>query len=352
MPAMELSLRDVAEIVGGEVHGDPDAVVRGICGLEETGPAAADHICFVAAKSDPAKAEQSAVRTMLAKAVPPGPARNVVVVADPQLAFALVGNRFHPRPRATETRVHETAVLGSGVELADPVVVGARAVIEEGAKVGPGSIIGPGVVIGAGATIGADCTLHANCVLYHGVRLGDRVVVHACAVIGADGFGNAREGTRWVRIPQIGTVVLEDDVEVGACSTIDRATLAATTVGRGTKIDNLVMVGHNSRIGEDSALAGQVGLAGTTELGSRVQVGGQAGFAGHIRVADDSVVAAKAGVIGTLDKPGFYIGIPARTQREFIEMTRVQMQTPKLLARLEALEAEVARLQEDRAGQG
>jgi UDP-3-O-[3-hydroxymyristoyl] glucosamine N-acyltransferase len=348
---MELTLREVAALVGGEVIGDAGRRVRGVCALEATGQETEDHVAFVAAKADPATALKSQVRCLLVAQLPESPGERCwVKVADPHLAFALVAQRFHPLPRAEENAVHPTAVVAGDTSFEGPVVVGPHAVIEAGTRIGGGTVVMAGAFVGEGCRIGRDCIVYPRAVLYTGTVLGDRVRVHAGAVIGADGFGNARQGKRWVRIPQIGNVVLEDDVEIGANTTVDRATLGETRVGRGTKIDNLVMIAHNCRIGEDSALAAQVGMAGSTTVGSRVQMAGQVGLAGHLRIADDVVLGAQAGVMSDIEQPGFYLGAPARPGRETMRIMAELARLPELRREVAELEKRIAELEAEDGG--
>lgn len=344
---MQLTLQDVADLVGGRVQGNADQVIRGICGLEETGDRARDHLAFLATKRDAAAVVRSEVTNVLVAAVPETAGKNFVVVEDPSLAFARVGGHLHPLPRAEETKIHPTAVVAADAMLEDPIEVGPHAVIESRARIGAGTLVMAGVFVGEGCSVGRDCILYPHSVLYHEVELGDRVRIHANAVIGSDGFGNARDGARWVRIPQIGTVVIGDDVEVGACTTVDRATLGATKIGRGSRIDNLVMIGHNCEIGEDVALAGQVGMAGTTKIGDRVQAAGQVGLAGHLEITPDTVLLAKAGVMNDVRTPGAYVGQPAMPSHEYLRIiaewkraTQTRRKVAELARRVDRLEGE------------
>ncbi|MDP6424282.1 MAG: UDP-3-O-(3-hydroxymyristoyl)glucosamine N-acyltransferase [Planctomycetota bacterium] len=344
---MQLTAGEVADFVGGEVHGDADRVVRGVCALSEDGVAVTDHLAFLTAKADCAKAVASQVGTVLVATLPPSRGdRTWIRVDDPALAHAKTAQRFHPLPRAVTTSVHPTAVIAEAVDLCEPVEIGPHVVVEGGVRIGAGTIIMAGSFVGAGCRIGGDCLLHPRVVLYEGVSLGDRVRIHSGAVIGADGFGNAKDGSRYERIPQIGDVVLEDDVEIGANTTVDRATFSTTRVRRGTKIDNLVMVAHNCDVGEDSALAGQVGMAGTAKIGARCMLGGQAGVSDHIVVNDDVVVGGKSGVMADIEQPGYYAGMPAQWGRDFmrqvIEWRRLSEMRRRVIAvedRLDALDA-------------
>ncbi|MHB8766240.1 MAG: UDP-3-O-(3-hydroxymyristoyl)glucosamine N-acyltransferase, partial [Deferrisomatales bacterium] len=287
-----MRLAELAERLGAELRGDPEVEVSSVATLAEAGP---EQVSFLAnAKYRPQ------LRTSRAGAVIVGPAdadpgRACLVSTNPYLAFARAVTLLHPEahPRrgvAPGAHVHPGAQLGEGVSAL------AGSAVDEGAEVGANTVLYPGVYVGCGARIGRDCVLHANAVVREGCVLGDRVILQPGAVVGSDGFGYARDGARQVKIPQVGIVVLEDDVEVGAGSTIDRAALGETRIGRGTKIDNLVQVGHNVRVGEDCLLVAQVGVSGSTRIGDRVVLAGQVGVVGHITVGDGSVVGAQSGV--------------------------------------------------------
>jgi UDP-3-O-[3-hydroxymyristoyl] glucosamine N-acyltransferase len=254
--------------------------------------------------------------------------------------------RFHPPEFATATSIHPTAVIDPTATLHDPVRIDALAVIGPGCEIGAGSVLHAGVVVGAGSRIGEHCVLYPQAVLYHQVTLGNRVMVHAGAVLGADGFGfvETKAGS-YQKIPQIGTVVVEDDVEIGACATIDRATLGETRICRGVKIDNLVHIAHNCLVGDDTAIAAQAGISGSTKLGSRVRLAGQVGLAGHIRIADDVIIGPGSGVPGDISEPGMYLGFPIEKGRtwlryaiEWARMADTRKEVQRLKQRLEQLE--------------
>ncbi len=313
---MEMTLGEIAELVGATLEGERGFVVRGVCALGETGPKAKDHLSFASADHGDALA-RSRVQALLVREVPTEPAgRQFVVAPDPSVAFAKVAGRFHPLPLAREHCVHPRAVVADDVELEEPVVIGPNAVIEGGVRVGRGSVIMAGAFVGARVHIGRDCLLYPNTTIYAECQLGNRVVVHSSSVIGADGFGNVHDGSGWLRVPQIGNVILEDDVEIGACTTIDRGTLDPTRVERGARIDNHVMVAHNSVIGAGTAIAAHVAIAGSTHIGKNCQIAGQVGMVGHVSVADGSVLGARTGVVSSLEQPGFYAGFPAQAARE------------------------------------
>ncbi len=222
--------------------------------------------------------------------------------------------------------------------LGDGVTVMSGAVIGEGCRLGAQTVVMSGVVVGTGVEIGARCTVHPNVTLYDRCVIGDDVIIHAGAVIGSDGFGFAREADRHRKIPQVGNVVIEDDVEIGANVTIDRATFGSTLIGRGTKIDNLVQIGHNVQVGEHSILVAQVGISGSTRLGSRVVFAGQSGAVGHIRIGDGAVVGAKSAVTHDLPAGAFVVGHPAIDAGIWKRAVAVFERLPQLRRRLMRLE--------------
>lgn len=327
-------LGELARITGSSVHGNEDTVITGIASIEDAGPG---DITFVADKKYLkllSSSKASAVIMKEAKDVPPG--MGALVAKSPQLAFARILGVLRPEPHplpgiSPGAEVSEKAVLGKNIS------VQANAVIADEARIGDNVIIYPRVYIGKGAEVGEDSILYPGSVVMDGCIIGKRVILHPNCVIGSDGFGYAREGARFIKIPQRGIVRLGDDVEVGACVTIDRATIGETSIGRGTKIDNLVQVAHNVKVGEDSVLVAQSGIAGSTKIGSRVQLGGQVGVSGHIEIADETMVGAKSGVIGNL-KSGVYSGIPAMPHNEWLRAQAIIQKLPELNKRLSELE--------------
>jgi UDP-3-O-[3-hydroxymyristoyl] glucosamine N-acyltransferase len=337
------TLGRLAEVLGGTLEGDPERVVTGVATLESAGP---DQISFCIDGRYQAAARASRAGAFLAPAGItdlPGP---VVRAANAPLAFIRLLNLFHPeedRPAG----IHPSAVVAAGASVDRTAAVGALAVIESGAVVGPGVRVFPLVYVGREARIGDDTVLYPHVVVRERVRIGRRVIVHAGAVLGADGFGYAPDGGIHRHIPQVGSVVIEDDVEIGANTTIDRATLGDTIVRRGTKIDNLVQLGHNVEVGEDCIIVAQVGLAGSVRLGRGVVLAGQVGIADHVRIADGVTVAAQSGIPSDIPAPGIYLGYPARPVGESKRILIAESQLPELIRRVRKLERRL-----DRLGQG
>jgi UDP-3-O-[3-hydroxymyristoyl] glucosamine N-acyltransferase len=275
-----------------------------------------------------------------------GPA--LIEVAKPKLAFALIAELLHPQKRR-EPFIHPTAVIAPGANIDLTVFIGPHVAIGEGARIGSGTCIEAGVSIGEHVTVGRDCVLHPGVILYDDVTIGDRVILHAGVCIGADGFGYVRDGDEvggYHKFPQRGTVLIEDDVELGAYTCVDRAALGRTRIGRGTKIDNLVHVGHNCDIGERVVIAAQTGISGSVIIEDDVVIGGQVGFGDHIRVLSGAVIGSKAGVLpGKIVRPGVWWGIPIQPLDEYKRLNahlgrlpQMREEIKELRKRLEELE--------------
>ncbi len=307
------SVASLAELVGGQVLGDGDRLIRGVADLHTAG---ADQLGFVRnIRYLDAAPDCQAGALIVGQEM--DTAASQIVVGQVDIAFAKVAMFFHPVLQADRHEVHPTAVVDPGAVLADPVQVGAHAVIENVARIGAGSVIMAGAFVGEDCTLGSNCVLHPRVVLYRGVKLGDRVTIHGGTVVGSDGFGYAMQDHHYIKMPQLGTVVIDDDVEIGANCTIDRGTLGETRIGRGSKVDNLVHVAHNCVLGEDNAIAALSALAGTTLLGNRVALGGHTVTAGHLQLTDDVRVGGNSAIHGDISKSGDYLGHPIMEKRRY-----------------------------------
>lgn len=337
--------QDIAEYVGGTVIGDPSVVVTGVNRIEE---AKSDELTFLAnARYMPylQKTQASVVLISERFPIPSEPKRTYIVVPDAYHAFAKILHLFAPRQNFPEGFRHPTAVIAESAKVASSAYVGPYVIIGENAHIDEHVVLTAHVVVGNEVEIGVESFLYPNVVCYDRVKIGKRCIVHAGAVIGADGFGYIEHPDKtFEKIPQIGTVVIEDDVEIGANTTIDRATIGATVIERGTKIDNLVHIAHNVRIGEHSALAAQVGIAGSTVIGKRNRLGGQVGVVGHIRTTDDVIIEAQAGVSKSLTHPGAYFGSPAKPHLRALKMEGALRQLPELLQEFRELRRKVTHL--------
>lgn len=300
---MACSLVELATAVAGQIQGAPELLLQRIAPLER---AQTDELSFVASAKYLNRLEACQAGALILKpewaAHWSGPA---ILVDNPYLAYALLARLFDDSPQQL-AEIHPTAVIAPDCQLGKDVRIGAHAVIGAGSVLGNGCQIGPGTVIGANCQLGEDCRLAPNVTLYHRVQLGNRVQIHSGAVLGADGFGYARDGSRWIKIPQLGRVIVQDDVEIGANATIDRGALDDTLLQSGVKIDNLVHIAHNCVIGEDSAFAAFVGIAGSTKIGKRCTLSGSVGVAGHIELCDDVHMTGMSIVPGSIREPGVY----------------------------------------------
>ena len=332
----------IAERVGGTVRGDGARPIARLASLESAGP---DAVSFLSGRRHAKLAAASAAGALLVSAsleahAAPGAAR--IVVGDPYVAYARLSQWFEallapaPRPAAVDpaARVDPLARLGADVD------VGPGASIAAGASVGDGTRIAAGCAIGEGASIGPGSTLHPNVVVYPGVTIGARATIHSGTVVGSDGFGFAPSPEGFVKIAQLGSVRIGDDVEIGANCAIDRGALDDTTIGDGVKIDNLVQVGHNVRIGAHTVIAGCVGIAGSATIGARCMIGGGVGIAGHLEICDGAVIGGFSLVERSVDEPGFYTGAwPLQGHAQWERTAATLKQLPELRRRLRALEA-------------
>jgi len=335
----EFTLGQLAAALGATLEGDPGRVVRGVAPLETAGP---DDVSFLTDPRYRAAAQASRAGAFVAGAGITGLPAPVLRVTAPQQAMIDLLELFHPAAPGVPG-IHPSAIVAADARIDSTACVGPldvrewRARLYRGARIGALSYIGHDVHVGEGSVVGPRVTLVAT-------RLGRRVIVHPGAVIGADGFGFAFDGARHRKIPQTGGVVVEDDVEIGANTTIDRATFGDTIIRQGTKIDNLVQIGHNVEVGEHSILVAQVGVSGSSRLGRGVILAGQVGVADHVSVGDGALVGAQAGVPSDLAAGGRYLGTPARSILEAKRIFAAESRLPELLLRVRALERAVEAL--------
>jgi UDP-3-O-[3-hydroxymyristoyl] glucosamine N-acyltransferase len=336
---MKKTARELAAAVGARLEGSGDFELTAVASPERAGPR---DLIYVDSAKNALRAQASAAICVIA---PPGvdlPNKTVLHTAAPKLAFAKAAALLMERAPIA-SGVHPTAIIAALAQIAQNVSIAPYAVIGEDVHIGEGTQIGSHAVIGAGCWIGKNCRIHARVTLYNGVRVGDRVELHSGAVIGADGFGYAfGEGRHW-KFPQAGIVEIGDDVEIGANATIDRGSLADTTIATGVKLDNLVHIGHNCEIGEHSVIAAQAGLSGSCTFGKNVVVGGQAGFAERCKLEDGAIIGAQSGILpGKIIRSGEPVwGTPARSLEKFKEQFAWLTRLPDLAARIKNLENNV-----------
>jgi UDP-3-O-[3-hydroxymyristoyl] glucosamine N-acyltransferase len=298
-----VTLGQIAVRFGLVLRGDPAARVLRIATLEEATPGA---LSFLADARHHRFLAGTAATAVILEAASAADCPVAVLLSDnPRAAYARIAAWLNPEPPPL-AGVHPRAVIEPGAVVATSAEIGAHALVQAGARVGERVLIGPGSVLGAGAEVGDDTRLVARVTLYRGVRIGRRGLVHAGVVIGSDGFGIAEDRDGWVKVPQLGGVVIGDDVEIGANTTIDRGAIGDTVIEDGVKLDNQIQVGHNVRIGAHTAIAGCVGISGSTTIGRRCMIGGAVGIAGHLEIADDVIVLGCSLVSSSITKPGTY----------------------------------------------
>jgi UDP-3-O-[3-hydroxymyristoyl] glucosamine N-acyltransferase len=338
-------LAELAGLIRGRVEGDPERLVESIQALETAGPG------DLALLKDPRYRRQAEASRAGVLLVGPGlevAGRDLLVADDPSAAFGRLLELFHPRD-VRPAGIHPTAAVEEGAEVDPTAHVGPYAVIGAGSRIGAGAAVHALVVVGRRCTVGAGAVLHPHAVLYDGTAVGAGSEVHAGAVLGSDGFGYATAGGVHHKVPQVGHVVVEEGVEIGANSTIDRATLGETRIGAGTKIDNLVQVGHNVRVGRACLLCGQAGIAGSTRLGDGVVLAGQAGVSGHLEIGDLAQVAAKSAVLGPVAAGQKVAGIPAAPLGKWRRQTVLTGQLEEMSRRLRDLGRRLERLEQSAA---
>ena len=327
------TIAELANLVDGRVVGDSGLSIGSVASL---GAAGEGEIAYVEDEKLFTDASRSRASCLLVPEQFTGvdderqAGQALIVVSRPKLAFALIAEVLHPL-RQREPSIHPTAVIAETADIALTAYVGPHTAIGEYSRVGVDTQIEAGVVIGANVTVGTGCVLHPNVILYDGVTLRDRVVLHAGVCIGADGFGYVRDDLGYHKFPQVGTVVIEDDVEIGAHTTVDRGALGRTRIGRGTKLDNMVHVGHNCDIGERVVIAAQTGISGSVTIEDDCVIGGQVGFGDHIRVQSGAVIGSKAGVLpGKIVRPGVWWGIPIQPLGDYKRLNAHLQRLPQL----------------------
>lgn len=333
------TLGELQARVGGRVIGDGSVAVSRVSSVDD---ASGDALTFATDEKYLAAALASKAAAVLVDAsvpVPDAPQKPLLVVENARAALAsFLATLKTPRPKGPYR--HASAVVEESASLGDDVYLGAHAYVGNNAVIGNGCVLGVGSYVGDGVRIGDGTWLHPHATVHERCAIGKNVILHSGAVIGSEGFGWAFIEGRLERIPQIGNVVLDDDVEIGANTCVDRAQTGSTTIGRGTKIDNLVQIGHNCRIGMHCAIAAQTGFAGTTSVGDFVKIAGQVGTRGHMHIGSRSTIAGQSGVWGDVEEGAMVSGNPARDHREWMKAEVMVRKLPKLIARVDALERE------------
>jgi UDP-3-O-[3-hydroxymyristoyl] glucosamine N-acyltransferase len=337
---MEMTLRDLAARLGIELHGDADRRVSRVAELAHADPSS---VAFLADRKYRGDLMGTAAGAVILRPADLADCPvSALVSPDPHLAFTGAARLLHPPPPVVGGR-HPSAVIADGARIDSSAWIGPLSVVEEGAEIGPGVFVGPGSVIGARCRIGNDSRLVARVTLCEGTIVGRRALLHPGCVIGREGFGFARDGQRWQRVPQLGRAILGDDVEIGVNSAVDRGSLGDTVIADGVKIDNLIQIGHNVQIGENTAMAACSGISGSTRIGRNCTIAGAVGMAGHLEIGDDVHFTGMAMVTRSFTQPGVYSsGIPAMPSAEWRRAVVRFRQLEELAHRLKRLEERLA----------
>lgn len=337
-----MTLREIVDLVDGQLVGDGSIEIVGVAGLEE---AQAGDLSFLANPRYRALlGTTKASAVLVPEDVTEAPVA-LIRTANPYLALAQVLEHLHP-PERPQPGIHPTAVIADRTTIGTDVSIGPYAVIEDSVQIREQAIIGALSYLGRGTRIGARTHIYPRVTIRENIRIGERVIIHSGSVIGADGFGYAKTKESYHKIPQVGSVIVEDDVEIGANVTIDRATLGATRIGRGTKIDNLVQIAHNVQIGRNCILCAQVGISGSTVIGDNVTLAGQAGVGGHLKVGNGVMAGGQAGVTRDVAPNTVVSGYPARPHEEAKKREAASILMPRFIKKLRVLEGEIAALRE------
>lgn len=347
---MSMTVGELAALVDGRVAGDEILVITGCASIER---ATASDLVFVDNEKHFERARACAAGAIVAPERMSAEGKTLIIVNHPKLAFARILSVMAAPPAETHT-IHASAIIDGSAEIGENVAVAPYAVIGARTRIGKNSSIGAGTVIGSDVEIGADCRIHANVTIYDRVKLRDRVIVHANTVIGSDGFGYVYHEGRYHKFPQVGDVLIEEDVEIGSNVSIDRGALDTTLISRGTKIDNLVQVGHNVRIGENCVMAAQVGISGSAVIEDNAVLGGQVGVADHVKIERGAIIGAQAGIpSGKIIRRGLTVwGTPARPIDEFKHIYAHTQHLPALKARIVELERRLRDITDSENKQG
>ena len=337
------TVSELAAIGGGTVIGDGDVAIQSVADLETAG---AGDIAYVEDEKFFEAAKKSLASCLIVPAGAQLDSACRIEVKNPKLAFAQVAEVLHPSKKRTP-EIHPSAVIAADAKIGQDVFIGAFVCLGAGSTIGNRTQIRAGAKIGDGVSVGDDCVIHPHVFIEDGMTIGHRVILHSGVVIGTDGFGFVRGDMGYHKFPQIGTVVIEDDVELGANTTVDRAALGRTRIGKGTKLDNLVHVGHNCDIGERVVIAAQTGISGSVTIEDDCVIGGQVGFGDHIRVLSGAVIGSKAGILpGKIVRPGVWWGIPIQPLDEYKRLNAHLGRVPAMRDELKELKARVEELEQ------
>lgn len=335
---MSLTLNEISARLGGEVVGDGNKIVTGFGTLLRATPSELAFLANPIYRSQLNSCQAGAV--ILAPVDRDATSLDRIVTKNPYAYFARAAALFLA-PRVDTPGIHRTAVIGEGCQIADSATIGPMVSVGAGARIGERTIVHSNAHIAANVRIGSNCVIYPNVVVYCDCELGDRVIAHAGVVIGADGFGFAFDSGEWIKVPQVGRVVIENDVEIGANTTIDRGAIDDTLIETGVKLDNQIQIGHNVRIGAHTVIAGCTGIAGSTSIGRHCRIGGGVGIVGHLNLCDGVTITARTLVTKSITKAGIYSGVPHTENREWLKTTVQLRRMDTLLQRVTQLEQEI-----------
>ena len=335
-----MKLNELADIVNGEIIGDGDIDITGVSGIPEAGEG---DITFISSRKYIKDLSRCRASCLIVKDVIPDTGMTQLRVANPYLAYAKLLGLFYVKPRKA-VGISDGATISDTAVIAGDVSIFPFSYISDRVSIGKGTVIHPFVYIGEDTSIGENCIIYPNVTLREGVRLGNRVIIHSGSAVGSDGFGYVFDGGVYHKIPQVGGVLIEDDVEIGSNVSIDRATTGNTVIGKGSKIDNLSQIAHNVRIGSNSIIVAQVGIAGSSEIGDYVTLGGQVGVADHTKIDPETMVGAQSGVMGHVTK-GVYSGSPAFPHRDWLKAHAIFTRLPELQKKIRELEEQLMKIQ-------
>ncbi len=335
---MEVTLKKIADYIGGTLQGDGAIKISGVSKIEEAGQG---EISFISNPKYAKFIETTDASAVIVGKDFPDTEKTIIRTENPYFSFLKLLRHFHPPMQTLQEGIHPSAVIDESVIIGENTRIGARAVINKNCVIGKNTKIHPGVVISEEVEIGDHTVIYPNVVLREQVRIGNNVIIHSSTVVGSDGFGFAREGETYHKIPQVGIVIIEDEVEIGANCAIDRATLGATIIKKGVKLDNLIQIAHNVEIGENTVIAAQTGISGSTKIGKNGIVGGQVGFVGHIEIGDNVTIGAQSGVSKSLPPDSIFFGYPARPIMQAKREEAALRKLPELLKRISQIEAEL-----------
>jgi UDP-3-O-[3-hydroxymyristoyl] glucosamine N-acyltransferase len=341
-------LQEIADLVEGDLTGDPDISVNGISPFDNAGP---DDITFVTSPKYLKRIDETRAAAIIVSMATKEAEKALIRVANPYLAFAKVSTLFNARPRHV-TGISGAACVGADFQYGEDISIDPGVVIENNVTAGDRVTLMAGVVLGDNVTIGDDTLIYPNVTILERCRIGCRVIIHAGTVIGSDGFGFAPDGDRYFKIPQTGIVRIDDDVEIGAANTIDRATFGVTWIKRGVKTDNLVQIAHNVVVGEDTIMVAYAGIAGSTTVGSHVTLAGQVGVGGHITIGDNVTVGGKAGVAKSVPPGQVVSGYPAMRHSLWLRSSMIIPRLPEMEKKIKMLEKRIAGLEKERERDG